>query len=97
MADFEYAFASAGTPTSFTIPRSGITGIDEAGTITPKVINLGPNVDVLLTATKTDAEIAALMQAWLKRYDGFHEGAGGFPTQATLQIAPALTNVGAAD
>ncbi len=29
MADFEYAFASAGTPVSFPVNDSGITGIDE--------------------------------------------------------------------
>ena len=97
MADFEYAFASSGTPTSFTIPRSGITGIDEAGTLTPKAVNPAPDIVVLLTATKTDAEIVSAMQDFIKRYGAGHEGAGGFPTQATLQVTPALTNVGAAD
>lgn len=97
MADFEYAFASAGTPTSFAIGASGVTGVDEAGTITPKVFELGANVTVLLTATKTDAEIVALMKSFIQRYGDGHDGAGGFPTQGTLQTAPALTNVGAAD
>lgn len=97
MADFEYAFTSAGTPNSFAVGASGITGIDEAGTITPVVIDLGANVTLLLTATKTDAEIVALMTSFIQRYGAGHGGAGGFPTQATLQRAPALTNVGSAD
>ena len=97
MADFEYAFASAGTPTSFPIGASGITGIDEAGTVTPKTVELGANVTGLLTATKTDAELVALMKAFIQRYGDGHDGAGGFPTQATVQIASTETSVGAAD
>ena len=98
MADFEYAFASSGTPTKFTIPRSGITGIDEAGTITPKVIGLGPNIDVLLTATKTDAEVVTAMQGFINRSGYSTSGAaGGSLAQTTIQVAPALTNVSAAD
>lgn len=97
MADFEYAFASAGTPTSFPVGASGVTGIDEAGTITPKTFELGANVTVLLTATKTDAELVALMKAFIQRYGDGHDGAGGYPTQATLQAAAAETEVGAAD
>lgn len=97
MADFEYAFTSAGTPTSFTIGDSGVTGIDEAGTLTPKLVKLGANVHVLLTAVKTDAELRALMEAFIRRYDGGHDGAGGFPTQETLQVALSETSVGAAD
>ena len=97
MADFEYAFTSSGTPTSFSIPNSGITGIDEAGTITPKTINLGANIDVLLTATKTDAEIVAAMQEFIRRAGYSTGGAGGFPAQASVQFVPALTSVGAAD
>jgi hypothetical protein len=97
MADFEYAFASSGTPTSFPIGDSGVTGIDEAGTITPKAIKLGDNVHVLLTATKTDAEIVELMRAFGSRYGAFHEGAGGAPAQATLQVALTETEVVAAD
>lgn len=67
MADFEYAFTSSGTPNSFTIDDSGITGIDEAGTITPKTIKLAPSIHVLLTATKTVDELAQAMLAWLLR------------------------------
>jgi hypothetical protein len=97
MADFEYAFASEGTPTSFPIGASGITGIDEAGTVTPKTIELGANVTVLLTATKTDAELVALMTRFIQRYGGGRDSAGGFPTQETLQVASTETSVGAAD
>lgn len=98
MANFEYAFASEGTPTSFPIGDSGVTGVDEAGTLTPKTIKLDANVHVLLTATKTDAELRTAMEAFIKRYGGNTRGeAGGFPTQATLQAAVTETNVGAAD
>lgn len=97
MADFEYAFASAGTPTSFPIGDSGVTGIDEAGTITPKAVRLADNIHVLLTAAKTDAEITAAMLQFVRRYGAGHEGAGGFPTQATLQVALTETSVAAAD
>lgn len=90
MANFEYAFASSGTPTSFPIGDSNVTGIDEAGTITPKCVKLGANVHVLLTATKTDAELVTLMREFMQRY-------GGCPTQATLQVALTETEVGAAD
>ncbi len=97
MANFEYAFASSGTPNSFAVGASGITGVDEAGTLTPVVFELGTNVTVLLTAVKTNAELVALMQAFIARYGAGHEGAGGYKAQATLQRAPALTTVGAAD
>ena len=97
MADFEYAFASSGTPTSFTIGKTGITGIDEAGTLTPKIIRLSASVNVLFTGGETDAAIVALMKSFIQRHGEAHDGAGGVPTQATLQETPAETNVGAAD
>ena len=97
MADFEYPFTSAGTPTSFPISGTSVTGIDEAGTLTPKIIRVGPGVTILITTATTDAAMVTLLRAWLQRHDGFHEGAGGFPTQATLQVAPTETAVGAAD
>lgn len=97
MADFEYAFASSGTPTSFPISGTAITGIDEAGTLTPKIVRLGASATLLLTAAYTDAELVALMQTFIRRYGAGHEGAGGFPAQATLQETPAETSVGAAD
>lgn len=97
MANLEYAFASSGTAVSFPIGDSGITGIDEAGTITSKVVKLGANVHLLLTATKTDAELVALMTSFKQRFGAGHEGAGGFPAQATVQAAVVTTTVSAAD
>lgn len=97
MANFEYPFASSGTPNSFTIPGTSVTGIDEAGTLTPKAIQLGTGVTILITTATTDAALVTLLRQWLQRHDGFHEGAGGFRTQATLQVAPTLTEVAAAD
>lgn len=98
MAAFEYAFASDGTPNSFPIGRSGITGIDEAGTITPVVIGIGTDIEVLLTAVKTNAEVVAAMQDFIRRSGfGVTGGAGGQPAQGSIQIAPTLTEVPAAD
>jgi hypothetical protein len=98
MADFEYAFASTGTPNSFAIGKTGLTGIDEAGTITPKIVRLDATTNVVMAAAKTDAELVALMQAFIKRYGGVASGqAGGEPAQASLQEEPALTEVAAAD
>jgi len=98
VADFEYAFASNGTPNSFPIGNSGITGIDEAGTITPVVVGIGANIDVLLTAVKTDAEVVAAMQGFIRRSGyGVSGAAGGQPAQGSIQIAPTLTEVPAAN
>ncbi len=97
LADFEYAFTSSGTPTSLTTGASGITGVVEAGTSAPIGGDLVANVTLLITATKTDAELVTLMQTFIQRHSAGHEGAGGYPTQASLQRAPALSNVGAAD
>ena len=100
MADFEYAFASSGTPTSFTIDDSGITGVDEAGTITPKTLKLAANVHVLLTATKTVDELAQAMLDWLKPRGYGRSDAGGPGALRRTDDntkTPSLTNVGAAD
>jgi hypothetical protein len=98
VADFEYPFASTGTPTSFPIGSTGITGIDEAGTLTPVVIPLGPSVAVLMTATATNAELAAMMLGWLHPRGYAREGAGGVKVITNDgAINPAETNVAAAD
>lgn len=97
MPDFEYPFTSAGTPNSFTIPGVALTGIDEAGTLTPKTVQIGPGVTLVMTTATTDAVLVTQLRQWLQRHDGFHEGAGGFPTQASLQFTPTLTEVDAAD
>ncbi|MCC7017976.1 MAG: hypothetical protein IT564_12330 [Rhodospirillales bacterium] len=99
MADFEYPFTSAGTPNSFPIPNAaGVVGIDSTGLLTPASFGIGPDMTVLLTATKTDAEVAAAMHAWLTRYGNKTDGgAGGRPTQVSLQVDCVLTEVAAAD
>ena len=97
MADFEYAFASSGTPTSFPIGKTGVTGIDEAGTLTPKIIRLSNTVNVVMVGGETDAQIVALMQSFLQTLGYGHEGAGGFPARSSIQETPAETSVGAAD
>lgn len=98
MADFEYAFASAGTPTSFPIGNSGIVGIDEAGTITPKTIILAADINVLVTATKTIDEIAQAMLAWLRPRGYAPQGSGGIVASTyDGQVTPTETAVPAAD
>jgi hypothetical protein len=98
MADFEYAFASAGTPNSFPIPGTGVTGIDEAGTLTPKVIRLAPNMTVVITGTYTLAEIAQAMLDYLRpRGYARQDGGGAVPVTYDKQEAPTLTEVVAAD
>ena len=97
MANFEYPFASAGTPTSFPVSGTSVTGIDEAGTLTPKIVRLGPGVTILITTDTTDAELVTLMRTFMGRFGGGRQEAGGFPTQATLQETPTETSVGAAD
>lgn len=98
MADFEYAFASSGTPNSFSIPGTGVTGIDEAGTLTPKAIRLAPNMTVVITGTYTLAEIAQAMLDYLRpRGYGRESGGGANPLTYDAQEAPALTEVSAAD
>lgn len=98
MADFEYAFTSSGTATSFPIGSTGITGIDEAGTLTPVVIPLGPSVAVLMTAAQTNAELAALMLNWLRPRGYARESAGGVKTLTNDgAINPTETEVPAAD
>lgn len=99
MADFEYSFTSSGTPNSFPIPNAGgVVGIDSTGLLAPKSFGIGPDMTLLLTATKTDAEVAAAMHTWLARYGNKTDGgAGGQPAQGSLQVACTLTEVAAAD
>lgn len=98
MADFEYAFTSSGTPTSFPITGTSVTGIDEAGTLTPKIVRMGPGATLLLTTAYTDAELAVFMRGWLDRHGYENDGdAGGPPVQGSAQETPTETEVGAAD
>jgi hypothetical protein len=83
--------AVAGQSNSFEIEAANLYGVDISGALVPVKVALGDNMILLLTATKTNAEIVAAMQSFIQRYGAGHEGAGGAPTQATLQVAPALT------
>src|SRR5688572_100580 len=98
MADFEYAFASSGTPTSFPISGAGITGIDEAGTLTPKIVRLAAGATLVLTATFTDAQLIELFRGFAQRAGAKTDGSsGGFVAQGSIQETPTETEVGAAD
>ena len=81
----------AGTTNTFPIEGTNLYGVDLGGTLTPVQIDIDPNMHLVITAAKTDAEIVAAMQEFIKRYGAGHEGAGGYPTQATLQVASPLT------
>lgn len=98
MADFEYAFASSGTPTSFPISGTSVTGIDEAGTLTPKIVRLAAGATVVLTAAFTDAELVALFQRYAARLGVKTDGSsGGGAAQGSGQETPTETEVPAAD
>lgn len=96
MADFEFPITAATAPNSFTVGTTGVTGI-AATAVVPAVVQLDPTIAVVMTEARTDAELVALMGAFIRRYGAGHDSAGGFPTQATLQQAPELTEVAAAD
>ena len=83
--------AVADTSTSFPIEGTNLYGVDISGALTPTRVTLAPGVILLLTGGATDAEIVAAMQSFIQRYGAGHEGAGGFPVQATIQNAPTLT------
>jgi hypothetical protein len=98
MADHEYAFSSSATPNSFAIGKTGITGIDEVGGLTPKIVRLHPSATIVLTAAFTDAELATLMRQFLQRLGSKTDGSsGGSVAQGSIQETPALTEVPAAD
>ncbi len=67
MADFEYAFASSGTPQSFPLDAgnaAGITLIDETNNVrVPKAERLAAGV-YLLTIDATDATLTAAVRAY---------------------------------
>lgn len=80
----------ADTTTSFPIEGTNVYGVDISGALTPKQVTLAPGIILLLTAGATDADIVTEMKAFIRRYGAGHEGAGGFPVQATIQIPNAL-------
>lgn len=81
----------AGQTNTFPIEGANLYGVDIGGALAPVQVNLADNIILLLTATKTDAEIVAAMQGYIQRYGAGHAGAGGAPAQATLQAASTLT------
>ena len=83
--------AVANTSTSFPVEGTNVYGVDISGALVPKRIQVGANMILLLTATKTNAEIVTAMKQFIQRYSDGHDGAGGFLPQETLQTAPALT------
>jgi hypothetical protein len=94
VVEFSFVFTSSGEPTSFPIGDSGITGIDQSGAATPVFAKLGGGVHLLLTEAKTDAELRSLMEAFIQRHGGNARGdAGGFRSQASLQVAAVETPV----
>ena len=98
MADFEFPFASSGTPTSFPIGDTGFTGIDQAGTLTPIVITLDSGIAIVTLSTVTHASVLTAMHRYLKRNGTVSDGgAGGRPNRGSLEVLPTETNVGAAD
>ncbi len=97
MANFEYPFTSSGTPNSFPIPGVSLTGIDEAGTLTPAVLPLAAGATLVMSAALTDAQVAAIFQSWLNRAGYSSGGAGGSRPQGSATYLPTLTQVGAAD
>lgn len=97
MADFEFQVTAATAPNSFAVGATGVTGIG-ATALVPKIIRLSGTVNVVMTGGETDAQVVALMSAFVQRYGVNTRGdAGGFATQPSLQEAPTLTEVAAAD
>ena len=89
--DFKGYTPAAGTTKSFKILGSatvGIWGNDVDGTFTPAVVNLAPNLVVLLGQAYTEAQIIASMLDYIKRSGACFDGAaGGFKAQSAQQIA----------
>lgn len=83
--------AVANTSKSFPIEGTNLYGVDISGALVPKVVRLDANVHLLLTATKTDAQLVTALQEYIQRLGAGHEGAGGSPAQAAKQITLPLT------
>jgi len=94
--DFQGYTPAAGTTKSFKILGSATTGIwanDVDGTLsaTSVRVDIGPNLVLFMTQAYTDAALVALLQDFIKRMGGLHEGAGGQPTETTKQVAISAT------
>jgi hypothetical protein len=86
----------AATTKSFKILGSATTGIwgnDVDGTLSAALVSvtLAPNLILFTTQAYTDAQIIALLQDYLKSFGALHDGAGGFPAQATKQVGITAT------
>lgn len=96
MAAFEYPFNSNGTPVSFPIPGTAVTGIDEAGTLTVTTLRLADNITVVIDAVKTQAQIAEAMLTYLNARN-YGRSSGIVVAAGDAQLAAVTTVVAAAD
>jgi hypothetical protein len=88
--DFKGYTPAAGATKSFKILGSatvGVWGNDVDGTFTPAIVNIAPNMVVLIAQAYTEAQIVAALAEYVKRSGGMFEGAGGFRAQPAQQIA----------
>lgn len=69
--------ATAGLSTTFTIEGTNIYGVVINGAVTPKIITPAPNMQLVLTATKTLDEIATALLAWCVERGYGRSSAGG--------------------
>ena len=96
--DFKGPTPVANTTKSFKVFGSatvGIWALDIDGSLSAgfKRIDLGGAGDaaIVLNATYTDAQLIPLVQDWLARMGGHHEGAGGVAAETTKQVAVTAT------
>jgi hypothetical protein len=94
--NFQGYTPAANTTKSFKIFGSATVGIwanDVDGTLsaTCSQVPIAPNLALLMSQAYTDAQIVALLQDFLKRMGGLHDGAGGGVVDATKQVAVTAT------
>jgi hypothetical protein len=94
--DFKGPTPAANTTKSFKLFGSTTVGLwvlDIDGTLsaTTNVIPLGPNLAIIADQAYTDAQLIPLIQDWLARMGGRHEGAGGQAAETTKQVAVTAT------
>lgn len=86
----------AATTKSFKIFGSAAVGIwanDVDGTLsaTTTMVPVAPNLALIMSQAYTDAQIIALLTAYLQSFGAIHDGAGGYNAQATKQAAVVAT------
>lgn len=94
--NFQGYTPAAATTKSFKIFGSATVGIwanDVDGTLSAACsqVPIAPNLALLMAQAYTDAQIIALLQDYLRRLGGLHDGAGGNPVDATKQVAVTAT------